>query len=224
MEARLRSFLLSGLVSGVFLIATPLHAAEPSETDKAEAELKPVIQPEIERQEFDEARIDTEDFEVGVFVGIYSTEDFGTNPVYGARLTYHITERLFVEGAIGQTNTEKTSWEELLNPGGAGILTDDGRTLTYYSANIGFNLLPGEAFMTQDVTYNNALYVIAGVGSTNFDDADRFTLNFGVGYSVLITDYLAVHIDFRDYIFDMDLPEDKTTQNLEFTASLNFFF
>jgi outer membrane beta-barrel protein len=224
MEARLRSFLLSGLVSGVFLIATPLHAAEPSETDKAEAELKPVIQPEVERQEFDEARIDTEDFEVGVFVGIYSTEDFGTNPVYGARLTYHISERLFVEGAIGQTDTEKTSWEELLNPGGAGILSDDGRTLTYYSANIGFNLLPGEAFMTQDVTYNNALYVVAGVGSTNFDDADRFTLNFGVGYSLLLKDYMSVHIDFRDYIFEMDLPDVKTTQNLEFTASLNFFF
>jgi outer membrane beta-barrel protein len=224
MEARLRSFLLSGLVSGVFLIATPLHAAEPSETDKAEAELKPVIQPEVERQEFDEARIDTEDFEVGVFVGIYSTEDFGTNPVYGARLTYHISERLFVEGAIGQTDTEKTSWEELLNPGGAGILSDDGRTLTYYSANIGFNLLPGEAFMTQDVTYNNALYVVAGVGSTNFDDADRFTLNFGVGYSLLLKDYMSAHIDFRDYIFEMDLPDVKTTQNLEFTASLNFFF
>ena len=118
MEARLRSFLLNGLLGGVFLIATPVYAAEPSETDKAEAELKSVIQPEVTRQEFDEARIDTEDFEVGVFLGVYSTEDFGTNPVYGARLTYHITERLFVEGAIAQTNTEKTSWENLLNPAG----------------------------------------------------------------------------------------------------------
>jgi outer membrane beta-barrel protein len=224
MEARLRSFLLSSLVGGFYLFATSSHAAEPSDTDKADAELKPVIQPEIKRQEFDEARIDTEDFEVGVFLGIYSTEDFGTNPVYGARLAYHITDRLFVEGAIGQTTTERTSWENLLNPGGAGILSDDGRTLTYYSANIGFNLLPGEAFMTQDVTYNTALYVVAGVGSTNFDDSDRFTLNFGVGYSFLATDYMAVHIDFRDYIFNMELPEDKTTNNLEFTASLSFFF
>lgn len=224
MEARLRSFLLSGFVGGFFLIAAPVYAAEPSESDKAEAELKPVIQPEVTRQEFDEARIDTEDFEVGVFLGIYSTEDFGTNPVYGARLAYHITDRLFVEGALGQTTTDKTSWENLLNPGGAGILSDDGRTLTYYSANIGFNLLPGEAFMTQNVTYNTSLYVVAGVGSTNFDDADRFTLNFGVGYSFLATDYMAVHIDFRDYIFNMDLPEDKTTNNLEFTASLTFFF
>jgi len=224
MEARLRSFLLNGLVGGIFLIATPLQAAEPGEADKAETELKPVIQPEVTRQEFDEARIDTEDFEAGVFVGFYSTEDFGTNLVYGARLTYHITDRLFVEGALGQTTTEKTSWEKLLNPGGAGILSDDGRTLTYYTANIGFNLLPGEAFITQNVTYNTALYVVAGVGNTNFDDADRFTLNFGAGYSLLATDYMAIHIDFRNYIFNMDLPEDKTTNNLEFTAGLSFFF
>lgn len=224
MEARLRSFLLNGLLSWVLLIAMPLYAAEPAEADKAEAELKPVIQPEVARQEFDEARIDTEDFEVGVFLGMYSTEDFGTNPVYGVRLIYHITERLFVEGALGQSNTERTSWEDLLNPGGAGILSDDGRTLTYYTANIGFNLLPGEAFMTQNVTYNTALYVVAGVGSTNFDDSDRFTLNFGLGYSLLLTDYLSIHIDFRDYIFNMELPEDKTTQNLELSASLNYFF
>ena len=224
MEARLRSILLSGLVGALLLIATPLHAAEPTETDKTEAELKPVIQPEVARQEFDEARIDTEDFEVGVFLGMYSTEDFGTNAVYGARLIYHITERLFVEGAIGQSQTERTGWEDLLNPGGAGILSDDGRTLTYYTANIGFNLLPGEAFMTQNVTYNTALYVVAGVGSTNFDDSDRFTLNFGLGYSLLLTDYLSVHVDFRDYIFNMELPEDKTTQNLELSASLNYFF
>ncbi len=224
MEAWLRHFLLTSLLGITLQVVTPLQAAEPDPTDKAEAELKPVVQPEVARQEFDEARIDTEDFEVGVFLGMYSTEDFGTNPVYGARLVYHITERLFVEGAIGRTETERTGWEDLLNPGGAGILSDDGRILTYYSANIGFNILPGEAFMTQKVTYNTALYVVAGVGSTNFDDSDRFTLNFGIGYNLLLTDYLGIHVDFRDYIFNMELPEDKTTQNLELSASLNFFF
>jgi outer membrane beta-barrel protein len=224
MEARLRSFLLTSLVGMTLIIATPLQAAEKDSADKTEAELKPVIQPEVTRQEFDEARIDAQDFEIGVFLGLYSTEDFGTNPVYGARLVYHITDRLFVEGAIGQSQTERTGWEDLLNPGGAGILSDSGRTLTYYSADIGFNILPGEAFMTQNVTYNTALYVVAGVGSTNFDDSDRFTLNFGLGYNLLLTDYLGIHIDFRDYIFNMELPQDKTTQNLELSASLNYFF
>jgi outer membrane beta-barrel protein len=224
MEARLRSFLLKSLVGITLIIVTPLQAAEKDSADKTEAELKPVIQPEVKRQKFDEARIDTEDFEVGVFLGLYSTEDFGTNPVYGARLVYHITDRLFVEGAIGQSQTQRTGWEDLLNPGGAGILSDAGRTLTYYSADIGFNLLPGEAFMTQNVTYNTALYVVAGVGNTNFDDSDRFTLNFGIGYNLLLTDYLGIHIDFRDYIFNMELPQDKTTQNLELSASLNYFF
>ena len=62
MEVRLRSFLLNSLISGIIFASPALRAAEPNEPDNAEAELKPVIQPEIKRQEFDEARIDTEDF------------------------------------------------------------------------------------------------------------------------------------------------------------------
>jgi outer membrane beta-barrel protein len=222
MEARLRSFLLISLISGIIFASPALRAAEPSEPDNAEAELKPVIQPEIKRQEFDEARIDTEDFEVGPFIGLMSIEDFGTNAVYGARLAYHITEELFIEGTIGQTNAGETSFEAII--GGAPLLTDEERTLTYYNVNIGFNLLPGEAFLTQNVTYNNALFVIAGVGSTEFAGADRFTLNFGLGYRLLMTDYMALRFDFRDHIFDMDLWEEKITHNLEFSTSLTFLF
>ena len=222
MEVRLRSFLLISLVSGIIFASPALQAAEPGETDNAEAELKPVVQPEIKRQEFDEARIDTENFEVGPFIGLMSVEDFGTNAVYGARLTYHITEELFIEGSIGQTNAGETSFESII--GGAPLLTDDERTLTYYNVNIGFNLLPGEAFLTKNVTYNNALFVVAGVGSTEFAGADRFTLNFGLGYRLLMTDYMALRFDFRDHIFDMDLWEEKITHNLEFSTSLTFLF
>jgi len=222
MEVRLRSFLLNSLISGIIFASPALRAAEPNEPDNAEAELKPVIQPEIKRQEFDEARIDTEDFEVGPFIGLMSIEDFGTNAVYGARLAYHITEELFIEGTIGQTNAGETSFEAII--GGAPLLTDEERTLTYYNVNIGFNLLPGEAFLTQNVTYNNALFVVAGVGSTEFAGADRFTLNFGLGYRLLMTDYMALRFDFRDHIFDMDLWEEKITHNLEFSTSLTFLF
>ena len=115
MEVRLRSFLLISLVSGIIFASPALQAAEPGETDNAEAELKPVVQPEIKRQEFDEARIDTENFEVGPFIGLMSVEDFGTNAVYGARLAYHITEELFIEGSIGQTNAGETSFESIIS-------------------------------------------------------------------------------------------------------------
>ncbi|MGD8524646.1 MAG: outer membrane beta-barrel domain-containing protein, partial [Thioalkalispiraceae bacterium] len=106
-----------------------------------------VIEPKLERRQIITPKIDTEDFEVGAFFGFMSVEDFGVNAVYGANLTYHITEDLFVEGRVGFTKTEKTSYERL--SGTVQVLTDDQRDLTYYNISLGYNLLPGEGFWSE---------------------------------------------------------------------------
>ncbi|MCG6885858.1 MAG: outer membrane beta-barrel domain-containing protein [Proteobacteria bacterium] len=216
MEDRIRSLLLTLLMASPCL---PLAAAETSEQ-----ELKPVIQPEVSRTEFQESRIDTEDFEVTGFLGILSIEDFGTNPVYGAKLGYHISEELFVEGVIGTSEAGLTS-AEALNPTGATLLSDDERQFTYYNLSVGFNLLPGETFPTKNTTYNTDLYLVAGAGSTQFAGADHFTLNFGLGYRFYATDYLAIKADFQDLLLNVDITgENKTTHNLQFTLGVAYFF
>ena len=86
----------------------------------------------------------TEDFEVGGFFGFLSIEDLGTNPVYGARVAYHVTEDIFLEAAVGTSKADKTSYELL--SGNVQLLTEDQREYTYYNLSAGFNLLPGEAF------------------------------------------------------------------------------
>jgi outer membrane beta-barrel protein len=183
----------------------------------------PVIKPDLERRTITEADIDSEDFEAGVFVGVMSIEDFGSNVVYGGRLAYHITEDFFAEAAIGRTKADKTSFENL--SGGAEILSDSQRELTYYNISLGYNILPGEAFIGRGHAYNSALYVIAGIGNTDFADDNHFTANVGFGYRFLLTDWIALHADFRDHIFESDLlGKDKTTHNLEATAGISFFF
>jgi len=219
MEGRIRSlFLILGL--GAF--SPLLIAAESTSTDEnKDQELKPVIQPEITRREFHESRIDSENFEVTVFFGLLSIEDFGTNPVYGARFAYHVTEELFVEGTIGQSQGGKSS-AELFN---GNQFTDEERMFNYYNAAIGFNLLPGEVFPTRSVTYNSDLYVIGGIGSTTFAGADRYTINAGLGYRFYFTDYLTLRTDFRDHIYTFDeFGEEKIAHNLELTFGLSFFF
>lgn len=224
MEGRIRSLLLGGITFAMLSFSSLVLAAEPDRTaESEEAQLKPVIEPTVERREFDEARIDTEDFEVTGFLGMLSIEDFGTNFVYGGRFAYHITERLFIEAALAQSKGGNTSYEEIT--GGAPILTDEERELTYYNASVGFNLLPGEAFVTNKLTYNNDLYAIAGIGSTNFAGADRYTINFGLGYRLFLKDFVAVRADFRDHVFNMDLiSADKVTHNPEFSLGVSFFF
>ena len=182
-----------------------------------------VIDPEVERREIKEPAIDTEDFEIGAFAGVMSIEDFGSDLVYGIRLAYHVTEGFFVEGTVGRTEAGLTSFEIL--SGGAPILSDDEREYTYYNLNVGYNVLPGEAFIGEARAYNNSLYLIAGLGSTRFAGDDRFSVNFGFGYRFILTDSISLRLDFRDHLYDIDLlGEEKTVHNLEGTLGLSVFF
>jgi outer membrane beta-barrel protein len=183
----------------------------------------PVIEPDVDRREIEPAKIDTEDFEVGLFAGQLSVEDFGVNTVAGARFAYHITEGFFVELAAGQTDTEETSFERL--SGAAQLLTDSEREYTYYNLSLGYNIFPGESFIGRNRALNTNLYVIGGVGKTNFAGDDRFTVNIGMGMRLMPMDWLAVHADVRDHIFDIDLlGQGKTAHNLEAHVGVTFFF
>ena len=182
-----------------------------------------VVDPEVERRKIKEARIDTENFELGAYIGVLSIEDFGANVVYGARLAYHVTEGFFVEGTAGTSEGGLTSFEIL--SGDARLLTDDERRFTYYNLNLGYNIFPGEVFLGEGRAYNSQLYIIAGLGSTRFGGDDRFTVNYGAGYRFLFTDTVALHMDFRNHLYDIDLfGEEKTAQNLEATLGITVFF
>ena len=222
MESRLRIFLLKRVCA--LVLAGILPGCSYLRVDDAPIDDSgPVISPQLERRTITEADIDSEDFEVGAFTGVMSIEDFGSNVVYGVRGAYHITEDFFTEATLGRSEAGETSFETL--SGGAQILTDSQRQLTYYNLSLGYNILPGEAFIGKGHAFNSALYLIAGVGNTEFADDSHFTINVGAGYRFLVNDWLALHVDFRDHIFNSDLlGKDKTTQNLEATAGISFFF
>lgn len=211
----------------VIVLASPLSVLADNARESTEgvrdADPGSVLDPQIERRRIREADIDTENFEVGAYAGILSIEDFGAQPVVGVRLDYHLSEDVFLEAVIGHAKADETSFETL--NAGVQLLTDDERDYTYYQALVGYNLLPGEAFLTRNRTYNNALYLIGGAGMTEFAGDDHFTLGLGVGYRLLINDLVAVRVDMKDHVFNLDvLGEDKTTHNLELTAGVSLFF
>ncbi len=226
MENRIRIlFLIGALVATGGCSWMPFIGgdSEPVAEEVGNGEPPQVINPEVERRDIKTADIDTEDFEIGVFGGIMSVEDFGSNPSYGLRLAYHVNESLFVEATAGRTDTEETSFERL--SGAAELLTDEEREYIYYNVSLGYNLFPGEAFIGENRAYTQALYVIGGLGSTTFAGDDRFTVNLGVGYRFLVTDYIALHADFRDHLFDIDiLGDEKTVHNLEAHLGFTVFF
>jgi outer membrane beta-barrel protein len=201
----------------------PVVQAPPSEPVTGEPANRPIIEPQVERREIERTRIDTEDFEFGAYVGVLSIEDFESNVVYGLRLAYHLTEDFFIEGTAGQSRAGRTSYENL--SGSADLLADEDRDYTYYALSLGWNALPGEIFVGRNRAYNSAFYLVAGIGSTTFGGDDRFTVNGGFGFRILPSDWIAVHFDVRDHIYDIDLVgEKKIVNNLEAHLGLSIFF
>ncbi len=219
MASGLRVLLLTSLVAATGGCSLFGRDNPPLEDAGASA---PVISPEVERRTMKTPKIDTEDFEITGYVGLLSVEDFGSNTVYGARIAYHVSEGLFLEGTYGQTgDVDLTSVEVLDN---IDLLGSD-RKYSYYNLALGWNVFPGEVFIGKNHAFNSALYVLGGAGNTTFAGDDRFTLTFGAGYRVLATDAIALHFDVRDHVFDNDITgEDKTTHNMEFTLGLSWFF
>ena len=217
MEIRFRSIFLVIVCLAAFLSAT--RVAAQSDDD----EQSNLIEPQIERTEFDESLIETDDFEIAAYAGYLAVENFDTNIVYGAKLGYHVTEDFFVQFSYGTTEVGETSFEIL--SGGAPLLSEDERELVYYLFTLGFNLFPGEAFVTDSTTFNTVFYLTGGIGNTEFAGDDVFTIVYGVGHRTLFADGFSLDIEMRDLIFEQDIfGEEESTNNLEFTVSLNLFF
>lgn len=218
MEIRFRSFLLAG--AWLLALLPAGHAIAQSESEDDDDSL---IQPQIERIEFDESSIDSQDFELSVYAGFLAIDNFDTDIVVGLKLAYHVSEDFFVQGSYGLGDAGETSFEKL--SGGVPLLSDDEREIEYYLFSLGFNILPGESFVTDDTTFNTIFYITGGVGNTEFAGDDRFTIVYSAGYRVLFDDSFSFDVEMRDLIFEMDLfGEEDSTHNLEFTLAINLHF
>ena len=145
MESGLRVLLLTGLVAATTGCSLFGRDEPPMEDTGASA---PVISPEVERRPITTPKIDTEDFEITGYVGQISVEDFGSNFIYGARVGYHVSEGLFLEGTYAMSGDVDRSSVEVLD--NIDLLGDD-RDFSYYDLAVGWNLLPGEVFVHRNV-------------------------------------------------------------------------
>jgi len=215
MENRIKHiFLKSLLMTGLAVAVSPAVAQQDE---------RPLIEPDVQPQAVDEALIDTENFEIGTFAGIMNIEDFESSFLWGGKLTYHLSERFFFEANVGFAEGGETSFEKLA--GNVRVLSDEDRDYRYYNVNLGINILPGEAFLTENYAFNTNFYLIGGAGATEFAGDTRFTANAGAGYQVLLTDSIAIQLVVREHFYRIDvLGEEKTSMNTEVSAGLSVFF
>jgi outer membrane beta-barrel protein len=202
-------------------LAVSAEGTEPTDQEGKPGAVQ-VIEPEVKPREVSEADIDNEFFEL--FAGVLDIDNFGSEPVYGINASLHATEDFFLQANYGVSKAGNTSFEDLSGEN-VRLLTDSERDYTYYDLLVGYNIFPGEVFMTSKLTFNSAYYLVAGVGNTNFGGEDNFTTTLGTGYRIVLRDWLTWHIDFRDHIFRSDiLNESDTTHNIELSTGASFFF
>jgi outer membrane beta-barrel protein len=204
------------------LVVLPFAASAQEQKADQKAPNEQVIVPEVDRRPIKLPKFPSNDFEIGTFAGSYATKNFGTSLVYGVRLGYHITEDVFVQTVYGQTKVSDESFRQIL-PGG--IFVNPTEKLSYYNVSAGLNILPGEVFFLRSRAFPSSLYIIGGIGSTSFNAQRRQTFNLGFGAKVYLKDWLSLQVDMRDHIFSLDLlGKRQSTQNLEFTGGLSFYF
>lgn len=183
-----------------------------------------VIQPEVKPRIVEESQIDTEFFEVGLFAGFISIDNFSSELVTGVSAAFHATEDFFVQFNYGMAQAGLTSYEEL-SGSQIRLLTDEERDYNYYDLMVGYNIFPGEIFLTRNLTFNSAIYFNAGVGNTEFAGEDNFTVVWGTGYRIILKDWANIHVDFKDHMFRSDvIRQNQLTHNIEFSLGASLFF
>ncbi|KZY29081.1 MULTISPECIES: outer membrane beta-barrel domain-containing protein [unclassified Oleiphilus] len=181
----------------------------------------PLIEPDVKPVVLDEAMIDSENFELGVFTGVMNIEDFESALVYGTRLAFHLSGNLMFETHIGMSEAGQSSFETL---GAVEVLSSDDRDYLYYNFGVAFKL-PGESYFGRDYAFNNNVYVSAAVGATDFAGETRLTGVVGLGYQLLLTDFVSLHFTAKEHFYEIDVvgPE-KISFNSELGMGVSLFF
>jgi outer membrane beta-barrel protein len=168
--------------------------------------------------------INNEVIELGIFFGVLNVEDFGSEflQLPGASLTFRASEDFFVQYNYLQVDVSPSSYEE--NQGN--LLEGDDRTFRHYDLLIGYNLFQGEFFPSPPQAKLSTLYIVAGVGDTEFGGESSLTYTVGIGYQVALTRRLGVHFDFRDYIYQSSLvsDEERMVHATQISSGIKFMF
>lgn len=200
------------------------HAAKLEEQEE-------VFNPDIARAGVLVPAIDDEMFEIGAYAGSMKLVSDSDNSItYGGRLSYHFNPRYFVEGTYGLLNLKTTIKVE-----GEPLSSTSGSS-SYWNVSAGYNFVDGELFVTDNTVMPVQFYVLGGVGQTAIDlgsSVNLLTINLGIGFRVLVTDYIALRMDIQDHIYDPDeaaesgaiANADKFSQNnMAMSLGVSWFF
>ncbi len=169
-----------------------------------------------------ETSINNEIFELGIAIGVVNIADFNGELTTGVSATFRASEDFFLQYNLFQADASASAYER-----SQGKLFDGGdRTFLHYDLLLGYNVFQGEFFPTGSTARLSSLYLVGGVGDTQFGGEDNFTYTVGVGYQVELTQRVIVRFDYRSYLYTSNLIADENTRvnTTHFSSGLSFLF
>ena len=165
--------------------------------------------------------INSEFFEVGAYSGVINVEDFGSEFFAGVNANFKATEDFFLQFNYMQTKVSLSSFERSQGQ----LFSGSDRNFTHYDFLVGYNLFQGEIFKSNRTATLSALYVVAGVGETDFGGEANFSYTLGLGYQVALSRKFILRFDYRDFSFKSSLlVEDELTHSSQVSSGISYLF
>ncbi len=165
--------------------------------------------------------LNNEQFELGVSSGFLNIQDFSSEISLGINANFIATENIFLQLNYFTASTSESSYEQNQGP----LFSGDDRDFKHLDFLLGYNLYQGEQFFSGSEAQLSALYLVGGVGDTQFGGEESFTYTLGVGYQVGLSRTINLKFDYRNYIYDSSLlKEDESIQNGHLTVGVSYQF
>ena len=153
-----------------------------------------VIDPEVERRKIKVPKIKSHERRDRAAVRLAVDRGFRHQPGLRAAPPPTTSPKTFLPGRIRPLHGRA---HQLRDPGrqypaAYALLRDTSRITTCLWATTSSL---ARSFSVARLAMTSAFYLIGGIGSTEFAGDSKFTVNFGGGYRVLPTDWLAIHIE-----------------------------
>lgn len=148
-------------------------------------------------------QVKPEVIDASVALGVLSIEDFTSELAVGVSASFLASEDLFIEYNFLATSISESAFEK--NAAFTTFTLGEGRRFRHYDLLLGYNLFQTEFLVGDAKSILSKLYLVAGVGDTQFGTEDNFTYTLGVGYRVRLSEKLFFKIDYRNHIYDSAL-------------------
>lgn len=175
-----------------------------------------VIDPNAQRPKIAVRQIKSEDYEAGGYASMLVINRNQTVGLYGVRAAYHKTENFFVEANYAFAST--AGFDEARK-----LLGDEkGADVDYssFGLNLGYDLLPGDLYVSRNYTLPIMLYGVAGIGYASYEDDNFASYHVGAGVKLLPRDWLVIRLELGDHAWSRD----GLDHNAEFSFGLSALF